>query len=181
MIIPDFYIKVFRGGSKNPLKLKSGEVYDSAIEIFDTDGKWLKRFEHVNTDPAPSQKGGIITAGVYYSIIDDHEGTSGKKPYLAHILFIVDNDERYIAIKQKSDLRESERTFPSKVPNPSQGGAMKMKYINIHMDGQNGNSKGCLTLPPEDWPGFISYFERGQKGIVEIIEPEKNVTRRKTA
>ena len=162
-------IKVYRGGSKSPKKLPNGDLYDSALEVLDQKGNALFRSELVNTDPTTGFKGGILSAGNYYFIIGMHKGK-----YAAPILFKLVDDKRFERIKQKNDLTIGERTFPSKIPNPVQKDKKIMTCVNIHKGGNSSDfSNGCITIYKEEWKSFISHFEIGEKGKVEVIEVKK--------
>jgi hypothetical protein len=159
-------IKIIRGGSRNPLTLANGDKYDSAIEVINCAGARVFRGEHVNTDPTVSHHGGLLAQGVYYYFIGMHKGT-----YPAPLLFTITDTDRLAKIRLSGVLTLSERTLPSIVPNPAQGGRMIMTCINIHKGGRYEDmSEGCITIYPPEWDGFIACFEPGEIGYCELIQ-----------
>ena len=68
---------------------------------------------------------------------------------------------------------------PSRVPNHRWKGRRVLKSILAH-EGARGcknkewrGSAGCITLPPNYWKRFISHFNKGDSGYIEIAEPQK--------
>ncbi|NPV00696.1 MAG: hypothetical protein HPY53_04865 [Brevinematales bacterium] len=159
-------IKIVRGGSRDTLTLANVDRYDSAIEVINSAGALIYRGEHVNTDPTIAHHGGVLAQGVYYYFIGLHKGT-----YRAPLLFTVTDTDRLVKIRQSGHLTLSERTLPSIVPNPAQGGRMIMTCVNIHKGGKYEDlSEGCITIYPAEWDGFIACFEAGEIGYCELIQ-----------
>ena len=59
---------------------------------------------------------------------------------------------------------------PSEVPNPSHDDLFYMTEIFVHksVDDVWRGSAGCPTIPPKWWPAFISCYNIGQLGVLEI-------------
>lgn len=182
-------IIIKRGASKDPIRLKNGDLYDSILEVYDDAGE--KRFvsNHVNTDSTNGYRGGKLLEGTYYGIAgrrwnEAKQNWMGKR-IIALFLWSHDdavNERRLARIKSFKDLRPEDTILPSAIPNPNHGGARQIQYVQIHDGGVGWDySHGCITILNAESIGgklvdgrgeyseFRDMFEEDEICIVQLI------------
>ncbi len=128
-------------GSDNPIILPNGDKYDSKLDIIDA-GKIIFTSNKINVDPSVEHPGGRLAVPLYcYGIVFEMYG------YPALCFF--KNNIDYNKITDWKQLTADQRTFPSAIPNPNQGGKMEMSLINFHIGRlDRDGSQGCFTYHP---------------------------------
>jgi len=147
------------GSQPFPLKLKSGDVLDSQMQLF-SGPRRLYTAEYCNTDPTVSwhDKGGRLAEGEYRFICDRRKDNGKKVLYLYRA---TPDEDRGIVLAQ--DLTDIMRTLPSLIPNPAHKGKNIMTNILVHSVGvYTDGSQGCISA--SEFNRFISYFYIGDKG-----------------
>ena len=144
-------ITILKHKSKNPRKLKNGDVYDSTLINWDGvewDGV-------VNVDPTVSHDyQGEIIAGNY--IARKRIRTSG-------------------AIVWELETEEGKKEIPTTKPNKRHKGKSIMIAVQIHTGGRAWDgSHGCITIHPDAWYKI-------RKGWDDVIEVEIKETKTEEA
>ncbi len=131
-----------------PIILPSGDAYDSQATLIEN-GELLMTFL-MNVDSGAIRKDGKIEIqnGIYQVKCENHKR-------LGKVLRITQNGSGIL---------------PTIQPNTRHKGKKIAEGILVHKGGRNSdNSAGCLTIPPDDYDRFISFFNFGEKGVLEKI------------
>lgn len=139
-------LTVLRGLNLDPLKLESGDVFDSSAVLRDGSGfSW--RSDHVNTDATLGYQGGRLALGNYYGIVGYR--ANGKRVIK---LFRADIT-RLGEIKTADDLNIDDMTLRSEIPNKNHEYSFIVQYVQVHSCGmKNGPeptwdwSHACITV-----------------------------------
>ena len=134
--------------AENPIGLPSGDKYDSQATLIEN-GELLMTFL-MNVDSGAIRKDGKIEIlnGVYQVRCEMHKR-------LGKVLRVTQNGSGIL---------------PTIQPNQRHKGKKIAEGILIHKGGRNSdNSAGCLTIPPDDYDRFISFFNFGETGVLEKI------------
>jgi hypothetical protein len=158
-------IEIIRGGQKNPIQLKSGDVYDSKINVYSDNGELLHTQIHVNTDFTAGYKGGILAEGAYYAIIGMHKGQY-KAPMMLDC-----NPSEIDLVKDWQKIPDKYRIMPSLIGNPNQNNKKIITAVNSHKGGTGewDWSHGCITIYSDYWHDFIKLFEFNEICVVNLI------------
>lgn len=158
-------IEITRGASLNVITLKNGDMYDSTLDVFDNKAL-IYHSDHVNTVVSKSKKGGMLAPVSCFGIVATQ--LIGKSSEPAIFLFNDKTDLR--KIRSAGDLTLENRTFPSLVPNPNQGGKLLMDLVNFHRGGATewNWSEGCPTMPAPYYWDFIKLFTRNEIMAVKL-------------
>lgn len=71
-------------------------------------------------------------------------------------------------------LIEGGRRVPSRTPNPAHGGKMWLSELFVHSGALGSKrqdwrgSRGCPTIPPDEWVAFIDSFDIGEIASLQI-------------
>ena len=131
-----------------PIILPSGDKYDSQATLIEN-GELLMTFL-MNVDSGAIRKDGKIEIlnGVYQIRCESHKR-------LGKVLRVTLNGSGIL---------------PTIQPNTRHKGKKIAEGILIHKGGRNSdNSAGCLTMPPDNYDRFISFWDFGETGILEKI------------
>lgn len=132
-------LKIERGASLFPYKLKNGDKYDSTGTLF-INGKAIWQSELINTDKTAGYKGGRLALGEYYGIVA-FRGNG------ARVIKLFDGNADLERIRTDSDILPHQYTLPSMIPNPNHGGMPIISFVQIHPGGLSWDfSHGCLTI-----------------------------------
>lgn len=133
-----------------PIRLPNGDAYDGLLEVLDEAGNAKASF-HVNTDPTNNYNGGEVAPGEY--IYRKRVRVDGRIVY--DVL-----------------TKDGGNILPSTKPNPNHGGKKIIQAVQIHCGGRSWDgSRGCLTLPPDEWWAFRQVI--ADEGVVKILDTEK--------
>lgn len=130
-----------------PIILPSGDAYDSQA-ILEDEG--ILMITLMNVDSGVLRKDGKIEIqnGIYQVKCENHKR-------LGKVLRITQNGSGIL---------------PTIQPNTRHKGKKIAEGILVHKGGRNSdNSAGCLTIPPDDYDRFISFFNFGETGVLEKI------------
>jgi len=128
-----------------PIILPSGDAYDS-IAILEDEG--ILMIILMNVDSGALRKDGKIEIanGTYQIICENHQRL-GKC---------------FRVLTQKGS-----GILPTIQENPRHKNKKIASGILIHKGGlRTDNSEGCLTIPPNNYDKFISYWNIGEKGVL---------------
>jgi len=128
-----------------PIILPSGDAYDSQA-ILEDEG--ILMITLMNVDSGVLRKDGKIEIanGTYQIICENHQR-------LGKCLRVL--------------TQKGSGIIPTIQENPRHKGEKKASGILIHKGGlRTDNSEGCLTIPPNNYDKFISYWNIGEKGIL---------------
>jgi len=166
-------------------KCQNGDLYDSAIEVYDENGKLIYRTENANVD---SSNNAVyqgkpyrveVANGEYIGFIGRHgiefDRTTYKLVKQGYPAIYICNQKLkdYIGKGLKwldffyTDM-EAVQVLPSIYPNPNWGGQKIMKYIHNHTGGTTWDySLGCWTVHPDDYTPYISNFSENEFVLIE--------------
>ncbi|MBP7654890.1 hypothetical protein KA977_15830 [Candidatus Dependentiae bacterium] len=128
-----------------PIILPSGDKYDSQA-ILEDEG--ILMITLMNVDSGVLRKDGKIEIanGTYQIICENHQR-------LGKCLRVL--------------TQKGSGIIPTIQENPRHKGEKIASGILIHKGGlRTDNSEGCLTIPPNNYDKFISYWNIGEKGIL---------------
>ena len=134
--------------AEKPISLPSGDSYDSQATLIEN-GELLMTFL-MNVDSGAIRKDGKIEIknGVYQVRCEMHKR-------LGKVLRVTQNGSGIL---------------PTIQPNQRHKGKKIAEGILIHRGGRNSdNSAGCLTIHPDDYDRFISFFNFGETGVLEKL------------
>ena len=130
-----------------PIILPSGDAYDSQA-ILEDEG--ILMITLMNVDSGVLRKDGKIEIqnGIYQVKCENHKR-------LGKVLRITQNGSGILPTIQQNTRHKGKKIAEG---------------ILVHKGGRNSdNSAGCLTIPPDDYDRFISFFNFGEKGVLEKI------------
>ena len=128
-----------------PIILPSGDAYDS-IAILEDEG--ILMIILMNVDSGALRKDGKIEIanGTYQIICENHQR-------LGKCLRVL--------------TQKGSGILPTIQENPRHKNKKIASGILIHKGGlRTDNSEGCLTIPPNNYDKFISYWNIGEKGVL---------------
>lgn len=172
-------IRFERGKSTKRYKCDNGDVYADTMTLYgENPATVLLHSEYANTVASHRYDGhsGRLAAGKYYGIVGnrwdtEHNDWTGKR-----VVKLFKHDPSVIArVHSHVDLGDEDMTLPSSIPNPNQGGASVVEYIQIHDGGTNWSwSQACSTLlnsgPANDYILLMACLKDNEIVEVEYID-----------
>jgi len=131
--------------AEKPIVLPSGDKYDSQA-ILEDEG--ILMITLMNVDSGVLRKDGKIEIanGTYQIICENHQR-------LGKCLRVL--------------TQKGSGILPTIQENPRHKNKKIASGILIHKGGlRTDNSEGCLTIPPNNYDKFISYWNIGEKGVL---------------
>jgi len=131
--------------AEKPIVLPSGDAYDSQA-ILEDEG--ILTITLMNVDSGALRKDGKIEIanGTYQIICENHQR-------LGKCLRVL--------------TQKGSGILPTIQENPRHKNKKIASGILIHKGGlRTDNSEGCLTIPPNNYDKFISYWNIGEKGVL---------------
>jgi hypothetical protein len=158
-------ILINRGGQVHPMILKSGDQYDSVIQVYNPDGKVILTSPYVNTDYTigTAGKGGIIAEG------QELAGIVGRRKTGVPAIWIF-RREFIGQVRKIEDMTQDMTVIKSLVPNPNHDNRLEVAITMIHAGGlTRDNSLACVTVHPDYYTKLMDLFRVGDTMEIDVV------------
>lgn len=150
---------ITRGGSNAPV-YATRDVFDSTIEIYDSDGKLVFFDPNANTDYCYGYTGGILAEGKFSGVWGTRLDNNKKALFIG----------RHGSIKTLADWGGRNIELTSLVPNKNHNWKTIIKSVLWHGDNRiGGGSHGCQTSLPDHWRRACDLFHDGDQFDIELV------------
>lgn len=166
-------LELARGQSKDVVKCKNGDLYDSQATLMDWSGKQIYQSQHWNTDKTVGYAGGRLAKGTYFGIVG-YRPVTWQLEQLRVVKLFAAGELDPANIKSENDIPEKYWTLPSDIPNPNHDGAMIITYVQCHPGSLTWDwSHGCQTALNyggyTDFDRFIELLGDNEVIIVRLV------------